>query len=78
MHGYGKVTRVYSGLRPRKEMCRGCRDDFYNDNNGLGVTECWSFGSAEVCDKVGHRSIHSVKPDETKIKTLTCWHAVSK
>lgn len=23
------------------EQCRGCRDDFYNGNNPMGVARCW-------------------------------------
>lgn len=31
-----------------KSMCSGCREDFYNGQNSLGVKECWSFKDAEV------------------------------
>ena len=79
MHGQGEITRIYKTLKPKKEMCRGCRNDFYNaGNNGLGVEECWSFKNAQVVDKLGYRSIHSVEKDERKVQTLSCWHAVSK
>lgn len=27
--------------------CVGCRDDFYNDKNPLGVKRCWSLKSAK-------------------------------
>ncbi len=26
-----------------KKHCRGCKDNFYNGNNPLGVSQCWSF-----------------------------------
>jgi len=28
--------------------CLGCRDDFYNDKNPLGVKRCWSFDEKKV------------------------------
>jgi hypothetical protein len=28
--------------------CAGCRDDFYNGNNPLGVSECWSRKDAKL------------------------------
>lgn len=31
-----------------KTNCAGCRNDFYNGNNSLGVKECWSFKSAKL------------------------------
>jgi hypothetical protein len=32
-----------------REMCRGCRDDYYNANREGG---CWSFGGARVVKRV--------------------------
>lgn len=31
-----------------KSRCAGCRNDFYNGNNNLGVKECWSLKDAKV------------------------------
>lgn len=28
------------------KMCVGCKDNFYNGNNDLGVKECWGLASA--------------------------------
>ncbi len=28
--------------------CHGCRQNFYNGNNDLGVTQCWSLKSAKL------------------------------
>lgn len=28
--------------------CAGCRENFYNGNNNLGVTECWNLETAKV------------------------------
>ncbi len=32
----------------KKKMCIGCRDNFYNGNNDLGVKECWGLQSAKL------------------------------
>ena len=31
-----------------KKHCRGCRDNFYNGNNPLGVKECWMLEDAKL------------------------------
>lgn len=31
-----------------KSRCVGCRENFYNGNNTLGVKECWSFKTAQL------------------------------
>lgn len=33
------------------ELCRGCRDNFYNGNNDLGVKRCWNFKDARVVQR---------------------------
>lgn len=79
MHGFGTIVRLYKLIKPRKKMCSGCTDDFYNGRNPYGVKECWMFKDAQVVDKIGHSSIHVCGgPDTKKIKTLNCWHSVSK
>lgn len=87
IHGSGTVTRTWNYPfgdpneygEPRKEMCAGCEDDFYNGHNPYGVKECWAFKTAVVCNKVGYSSIHVPNgPDTKMVRTLTCWHAVSK
>lgn len=30
------------------KRCNGCRNDFYNDKNPLGVKECWSLESMKL------------------------------
>jgi len=35
-----------------KKDCQGCRDNFYNGNNNLGVSECWMFKSATMEKKL--------------------------
>lgn len=31
-----------------KKHCRGCRDDFYNGHNDLGIVECWHLKKATI------------------------------
>ncbi len=37
-------------MKPKKsiQLCIGCRDNFYNGNNDLGVPRCLHFASAAV------------------------------
>lgn len=30
------------------KACAGCRDDFYNDHNPLGVKRCWLVDGAKI------------------------------
>ena len=32
----------------KKSDCLGCKQDFYNDKNPLGVKECWHFKTAKL------------------------------
>lgn len=36
--------------KPNKciSMCGGCRNDFYNGHNDIGVQQCWHFKTAAV------------------------------
>lgn len=34
-----------------KKHCNGCRNDFYNGNNPMGVNECWSLREARLVTK---------------------------
>lgn len=31
-----------------KKHCSGCRNNFYNGNNDIGVSECWSLKKAKL------------------------------
>ena len=52
-----------------KRHCAGCRNDFYNGNNELGVTECWSRAKAKL---VMRKEVHvdQVPPWTQKAKKL--------
>ncbi len=34
-----------------KDLCVGCRNNFYNGNNSYGIAECWSYKSARIARK---------------------------
>ncbi len=63
-----------------KSMCSGCRDDFYNGKNQLGVQECWSFKDAKVVTRF--RLGWWTRQDEPcafrEVVTLDCHHAPGK
>lgn len=79
VHGSGSITKEYKRLKPNKAQCMGCRDDFYNGHNPMGVKECWGFNTARVVDKVGYSSIHVTGGIDGKMtKTLSCFNATCK
>jgi len=55
-----------------KDMCRGCRDDFYNHNR---VGGCWSFANAKVVSRV-RVGIWEPPPYSPKRaeRCLSCFH----
>jgi hypothetical protein len=76
IHGSGTITMYHPMVAKDKAMCRGCRNDFYNETVPTG---CWSFAKALVVDKVGHSTLNVVGgPDAKMTRTLSCWHGVRK
>jgi len=63
-----------------KSLCHGCRDDFYNGQNPLGVNECWSFKSASVVTRwrIGWWTAPDSPRAFRKVETLNCHHAPGK
>ena len=59
----------------KKKMCHGCRNDFYNGNNNLGVAECWNFPSSKIV-KMKKVGMWDVPPWEHQPveKVLSCRH----
>jgi hypothetical protein len=57
-----------------KQMCVGCRDNFYNGNNDLGVIECWNYKSAKIVSK--KKVPYTMIPpwNMHPIKCLDCYH----
>lgn len=54
-------------------LCAGCRDNFYNGNNHLGVKRCWGLDSAEpVRRKFVHISACPPWDTQRVEDTLSC------
>jgi hypothetical protein len=56
----------------KQKYCSGCRNNFYNGNNDLGVSKCWSLANAKV---VWRKFVHvdQVPPWNNKPeRTLSC------
>ena len=32
----------------KRKLCSGCRQDFYNGNNNMGIGECWNLKTAKL------------------------------
>ena len=58
-----------------KKHCSGCRNNIYNGNNNLGITECWSLKEAKLVSRIpiGHWE-NSPYLNKKKVKVLNCWH----
>ncbi len=59
-----------------KSKCVGCRDNFYNGNNSIGVKECWMLKTAKI---VSRFIIHINTPMNQKsgyipVKRPNCYH----
>lgn len=52
-----------------KKHCVGCRDNFYNGNNNLGISECWLLKTAKL---IKRKRVHmdEVPPWKAKPETL--------
>lgn len=63
-------------MSEKMKHCRGCRDDFYNDKNPMGVKECWALKTAKMVTRF--RIGTWTRPTEpgafTKVQTLSCFH----
>jgi len=59
-----------------KALCRGCRNDFYNGNNDMGVKECWSFKGAKVAKRwrIGWWTSMDRPENFHEVTTLDCFH----
>lgn len=60
-----------------KRHCIGCRNNFYNGNNNLGVTECRSLKSAkmETRFQLGTNVPMNIKEAYYKTRKPNCYHA---
>lgn len=61
----------------KRALCAGCRNDFYNGQNPMGIKECWSLESAVIKDRyrIGW-AVPMDRPENVRpFRTLSCWHA---
>ena len=58
-----------------RRHCGGCRNNFYNGNNPLGVSQCWSLKDAKLVWRIpiGHWENPPYK-GKRKRKVPNCWH----
>lgn len=59
-----------------KSHCVGCRDNFYNGNNSIGVNECWMLKTAKLMTRFGI-SISSPMGSRSnyfKVQKPSCYH----
>jgi hypothetical protein len=63
-------------MKAKKSDCEGCRNDFYNGKNDLGVGECWSFKDAEIVTlyQIGTWVPQDRASNFTKVKRPSCYH----
>ena len=64
-------------MRKDTTYCRGCRNDFYNGQNELGVKECWCLKDAKIVTRyrIGWWTPQNSAKNFTKFKTYNCHHA---
>ncbi len=61
-------------MKMDRKYCSGCRDDFYNGLNDLGVKECWSLKDA-VLKMRQEIHINDMPPHKQKPRKLpNCYH----
>lgn len=59
-----------------KSLCSGCRNNFYNGNNNLGVSECWSLKDAKLKTRycIPSNVPLNQRGSYIKVRTYTCYH----
>lgn len=57
--------------------CRGCRDDFYNGRNPLGVKRCWALKDAKIVKRyeIGTWTQPTAPGAFTEVMVPNCYHA---
>jgi hypothetical protein len=58
------------------QHCAGCRDNFYNGNNGLGVKQCWCLAKAKLVTKfrIGRDVPMNIREAYVKVRVPSCYH----
>ena len=64
--------------RMDKKNCIGCRENFYNGNNDLGVKECWNLESAELKTRfrICNSTPMNIKSAYIKSRKPSCYREV--
>lgn len=59
-----------------QKHCIGCRDDFYNDKNPMGVKKCWGLKTAKMVTRfrIGTWTQPTQPYAFTKCKVPSCFH----
>lgn len=64
----------------KKQYCRGCRDDYYNQPGNSTSGECWALKTARVVTR--YRIGWWTRPTEpgafTEVQTLDCHYATGR
>ena len=59
-----------------RDHCIGCKDDFYNGKNPMGVKECWMLKDATVITRYAIGTwMPTVRGSFTKVKKPQCYRA---
>jgi hypothetical protein len=74
------VTNEATATKNKQQYCSGCRNDFYNDHNDIGVKQCWSLKDAEVVTRyrIGWWTQPTSAKAFQKVTTLDCHHATGR
>ena len=61
-------------MKGEKKYCEGCRNNFYNGNNALGINECWYFSKSKTVKRwrIGWWTPMDKKENFTKVMTNSC------
>ncbi|KKL64549.1 hypothetical protein LCGC14_2163890 [marine sediment metagenome] len=56
--------------------CVGCRQDFYNGNNDLGISQCWTLDKARLVKRwrLGWWVVPTVAGAFVEVQTYNCHH----
>lgn len=58
-----------------KMHCAGCRNNFYNGNNNLGVSECWSLKTAKLITRYQiYSHVPTYRENFIKVRKPSCYH----
>jgi len=59
-----------------KKHCSGCRNNFYNGNNNLGVKECWQLKSARLKKRyaIGY-NVPTYQENFYQVRKPSCYHS---